>query len=88
MEEAVAICKPGVAYRELGNRIEEVVKPMGYSIVRRYTGHGIHNLVSSCGKDRSTNADCVSFSSTVSLISFITVDRRCQGRWKRGKCSQ
>lgn len=46
MEAAIAICKPGVAYREIGNKIEEVVKPMGYSIVRRYTGHGIHNLVS------------------------------------------
>ena len=46
MEDAIAICKPGVAYREIGNKIEEVVKPMGYSIVRRYTGHGIHSLVS------------------------------------------
>ncbi len=46
MEEAVAICKPGVPYREIGNKIEEVVKSMGYSIVRRYTGHGIHRLVS------------------------------------------
>jgi methionyl aminopeptidase len=44
MEEAIAICKPGVPYREIGNKIEEIVKPKGYSIVRRYTGHGIHNL--------------------------------------------
>lgn len=46
MEDAIAICKPGVAYREIGNKIEEVVKPKGYSIVRRYTGHGIHYMVS------------------------------------------
>jgi methionyl aminopeptidase len=45
MDEAIAICKPGVAYREVGNKIEEVIKPTGFSIVRRYTGHGIHNLV-------------------------------------------
>lgn len=44
MEEAIALCKPGVPYRDIGNKIEEVVKPKGYSIVRRYTGHGIHNL--------------------------------------------
>lgn len=44
MEEAIAICKPGVPYREIGNKIEEIIKPLGYSIVRRYTGHGIHNL--------------------------------------------
>jgi methionine aminopeptidase len=46
MEDAIAICKPGVAYREIGNKIEEVIKPTGYSIVRRYTGHGVHHLVS------------------------------------------
>nr|XP_031857234.1 methionine aminopeptidase, type I [Kwoniella shandongensis]KAA5524306.1 methionine aminopeptidase, type I [Kwoniella shandongensis] len=44
MEDAIAICKPGVPFREIGNKIEEVVKPKGYSIVRRYTGHGIHYL--------------------------------------------
>jgi methionine aminopeptidase len=45
-DAAIAICKPGLAFREVGNKIEEVVKPKGYGIVRRYTGHGIHNLVS------------------------------------------
>ncbi|GFZ45727.1 aspartyl aminopeptidase [Saitozyma sp. JCM 24511] len=43
-DAAIAICKPGLAFREIGNKIEEVVKPKGYGIVRRYTGHGIHNL--------------------------------------------
>lgn len=46
VEEAIAICKPGVPYREIGNKIEEVVKPKGYGIVRRYTGHGVHERVS------------------------------------------
>lgn len=57
MEEAIAICKPGVAYREIGNKIEEIVKPMGYSIVRRYVGHGIHNLVreKSCSSQGQTS---------------------------------
>ncbi|BEI83882.1 hypothetical protein CcaverHIS002_0404860 [Cutaneotrichosporon cavernicola] len=42
MDEAIKICKPGVPYREIGNKIESIIKPTGYSIVRRYTGHGIH----------------------------------------------
>ncbi|WVQ69914.1 methionine aminopeptidase, type I [Kwoniella botswanensis] len=42
VDEAIAICKPGVPYREIGNKIEEIVRPKGYSIVRRYTGHGVH----------------------------------------------
>jgi methionine aminopeptidase len=46
MEEAIAICKPGVPYREVGNVIESVTKPKGYGIVRRYTAHGVHRLVS------------------------------------------
>ncbi|WVO14025.1 methionine aminopeptidase, type I [Cryptococcus depauperatus] len=43
-EAAIAICKPGVPYRDIGNKIEEYVKPKGYGIVRRYTGHGIDRL--------------------------------------------
>ena len=30
---------------EIGNIISSVVKPKGYSIVTRYTGHGINQLV-------------------------------------------
>lgn len=45
MEEAIKICKPGVAYREIGNKIESITKPKGYGVVRRYTGHGIHYQV-------------------------------------------
>ncbi|KAJ9103114.1 hypothetical protein QFC21_002536 [Naganishia friedmannii] len=41
LDEAIAICKPGVLYRDIGNKIESVVKPKGFSIVRQYTGHGI-----------------------------------------------
>ncbi|KAJ9094213.1 hypothetical protein QFC20_006946 [Naganishia adeliensis] len=41
LDEAIAICKPGALYRDIGNKIESIVKPRGYSIVRQYTGHGI-----------------------------------------------
>jgi hypothetical protein len=46
LDEAIAICKPGVPFREIGNKIEEITKPKGYGIVRRYVGHGIHQRVS------------------------------------------
>ncbi|KAL7424148.1 Methionine aminopeptidase 1 [Cryptotrichosporon argae] len=44
MDEAIKICKPGVPFREIGNKIDEVIRPLGYSIVRRYTGHGVNQL--------------------------------------------
>lgn len=39
--EAIALCKPGVAYREIGNKIQEICDKKGYGVVRTYTGHGI-----------------------------------------------
>jgi methionyl aminopeptidase len=45
-ESAIAMCKPGVLYRDIGNKIESIVKPKGYGIVRQYTAHGINQLVS------------------------------------------
>ena len=86
MEEAIAICKPGVPYRDIGNKIEEITRPAGLSIVRRYTGHGIHHQVShiidSCGKVRAD------VSSTLSLISCTTADRRHRGGWRLARSSQ
>jgi methionyl aminopeptidase len=32
--------------RDIGNKIESIVKPKGFSIVRQYTGHGIDQRVS------------------------------------------
>jgi methionyl aminopeptidase len=75
MEEAIAICKPGVAYREIGNMIESITKPKGYSVVRRYTGHGIHHLVSF----RPVPAD---ESFIVNLISSTMRDPKHLGKWK------
>lgn len=34
-------------FRDVGNKIESVVKPRGFSIVRQYTGHGTDQRVSS-----------------------------------------
>lgn len=44
INEAIAICKPGVRFREIGNVIQKHVTPHGFSVVRNYTGHGIHRL--------------------------------------------
>lgn len=34
--------KPGVRYREMGNIIQKHAQAHGYSVVRSYCGHGIH----------------------------------------------
>lgn len=44
MEAAIALVKPGALYRDIGNKIESIVKPQGFSIVRQYVGHGINQL--------------------------------------------
>ncbi|OWF55934.1 methionine aminopeptidase 1-like [Mizuhopecten yessoensis] len=36
--------KPGVRYREMGNIIQKHAQAHGYSVVRSYCGHGIHQL--------------------------------------------
>lgn len=36
--------KPGVKFREIGNVIQKHAGANGYSVVRRYCGHGIHRL--------------------------------------------
>ena len=38
---AISICKPGQMYREIGNVIQAHVDPLGYSLVRPYSGHGV-----------------------------------------------
>lgn len=42
--QAIAIVKPGVRFREIGNVIQKHVNDYGYSVVRSYCGHGIHRL--------------------------------------------
>ncbi|TDL27442.1 methionine aminopeptidase [Rickenella mellea] len=44
LDAAIALCKPGTLFRDLGKAIEPVAKKNGCSVVRTYTGHGINNL--------------------------------------------
>lgn len=44
LEQAIAICKPGVRYREIGNVIQKIADKNGHTIVKSYGGHGIHKL--------------------------------------------
>lgn len=42
--KAIELCKPGTMYRECGRAISNYVQPLGYSVVRSYTGHGIGRM--------------------------------------------
>lgn len=41
---AIKTVKPGVKFRELGNVIQKHANANGFSVVKGYTGHGIHRL--------------------------------------------
>ena len=41
---AIAACKPGVRYREIGNIVSKIAHAKKCSVVRSYCGHGIHSL--------------------------------------------
>jgi len=44
LDEAIKTCRPGTLFRDLGKAIEPIARANGCSVVRMYTGHGIHNL--------------------------------------------
>ena len=44
LDKAIAMVKPGVKYRDVGNEIQKHASSGGYSVVRSYCGHGIHKL--------------------------------------------
>jgi hypothetical protein len=44
LQAAIAMSKPGVMYRELGEAIDKIARPLGFSVVKRYCGHGVHRL--------------------------------------------
>jgi len=44
LDESIKICKPGALFRDIGKAIEPIAKANNCSVVRQYTGHGIHNL--------------------------------------------
>ncbi|CAH3123419.1 unnamed protein product [Porites lobata] len=44
ISQAIAAVKPGVKYREVGNIIQKHAQAHGFSVVKSYCGHGIHEL--------------------------------------------
>lgn len=44
LDAAIAICKPGVLFRDIGKTIEPIARSNGCAVVRTYTGHGINDL--------------------------------------------
>eukprot|EP00802_Teleaulax_amphioxeia_P015514 Tamp_15605.p1 GENE.Tamp_15605~~Tamp_15605.p1 ORF type:complete len:365 (-),score=100.25 Tamp_15605:422-1516(-) len=40
-QAAIAICKPGVKYSEIGGVIEDRILPAGYTSTRNFCGHGV-----------------------------------------------
>lgn len=44
LDKAIAICKPGTLYREVGNVISSIAQRNGFSVVKSYCGHGIGKL--------------------------------------------
>ena len=41
LRKAIEYCKPGAMYKQCGNIIAGHVEPLGFSVVRSYTGHGV-----------------------------------------------
>ncbi|VDI28071.1 methionine aminopeptidase 1-like [Mytilus galloprovincialis] len=44
LSQAISEVKPGVRYRDIGNIIQKHAQANGFSVVRSYCGHGIHQL--------------------------------------------
>ncbi|PIC35929.1 hypothetical protein B9Z55_015118 [Caenorhabditis nigoni] len=44
LQQAIAIVKPGVKFREIGNVIQKHANANGFTVVKGYCGHGIHCL--------------------------------------------
>jgi len=44
LEKVIEYCKPGNMYKQCGNIISGHVEPLGYSVVRTYTGHGVGRM--------------------------------------------
>jgi len=44
LDAAIAICKPGALFRDIGKTIEPIARRNNCAVVRTYTGHGIHDL--------------------------------------------
>ncbi|CAA7271726.1 unnamed protein product [Cyclocybe aegerita] len=44
LDAAIAMCKPGALFRDIGKVIEPLARAGGCAVVRTYTGHGINDL--------------------------------------------
>jgi methionyl aminopeptidase len=44
LDLAIAACKPGVLYRDMGNIIQKHASSHGFSVVKTYCGHGINEF--------------------------------------------
>ena len=44
LDKAIAACKPGALYRDMGNIISNHAHANGFSVVRSYCGHGVGEL--------------------------------------------
>lgn len=44
LDDAIALCKPGTLFRDIGKAIEPKARANGCATVRNYTGHGINDL--------------------------------------------
>jgi len=44
LDAAIATCKPGALFRDLGKTIEPIARSAGCTVVRTYCGHGINDL--------------------------------------------
>jgi methionyl aminopeptidase len=44
LQKAVAVCRPGVMYRDLGAIIQHVATGYGFTVVKSYCGHGVGEL--------------------------------------------
>ncbi|KAJ3126085.1 Methionine aminopeptidase 1 [Nowakowskiella sp. JEL0407] len=44
LDAAIAMVKPGVLYRDIGNTIQKVASAKGFSVVKSYCGHGVNRL--------------------------------------------
>ncbi|KAI0695902.1 methionine aminopeptidase [Cytidiella melzeri] len=44
LDAAIALCKPGALFRDIGKAIEPVARSGGCAVVRTYCGHGINDL--------------------------------------------
>ena len=79
--KAIEYCKPGAMYREVGNIISGHVEPLGYSVVRSYTGHGVGKVFHSAPNiPHYSKNKCVGFMKPGHVFTIEPMIN--QGVWK------